>query len=160
MLSIRTEPPQMPQPRSAASHRRHSLPFASSSWREVQKLSLTTTSVRNFVISNASDVIYYEIRTPEWLSAMTTIRRMDPTTRELFVIAEIANDQDTGRHSTQNVPTAQLTHRRTWQGSCRTALACSGCALSGHIACKWSRTRMLAQIIDSRKDDDVRNSRG
>ncbi len=64
----------------------------SSSGPKRQKLVLTTTSLRNVVVSNASDVIYYEIVTPKWARGNTTISRMDPNTRQFDIIAEMKND--------------------------------------------------------------------
>lgn len=59
-----------------------------------QKLMLTTTSLRNVVVSNKSDVIYYEIITPKWARDRTTISRLDPNTRQFDVIGEMKNDDD------------------------------------------------------------------
>ena len=61
---------------------------------ETQRLSLTTTSLQNVVISNQSDSIYYEIVTPKWEPGTTRISKMDPRTHELEVIAELQNDVD------------------------------------------------------------------
>ncbi|THH04472.1 hypothetical protein EW145_g5497 [Phellinidium pouzarii] len=57
-----------------------------------QRLSLTTTSLQNVVISNASDVIYYEIVTPKWAPAVTRVSKMDPKSRELEIVAELQNE--------------------------------------------------------------------
>lgn len=53
---------------------------------------LTTTSLRNVVLSNKSDVIYYEVVTPKWQRDRTTISRLDPNTRQFDVIGEVKND--------------------------------------------------------------------
>ncbi|KAI0699658.1 hypothetical protein BC835DRAFT_522178 [Cytidiella melzeri] len=57
-----------------------------------QKIMLTTTSLRNVVLSNQSDVIYYEVITPKWAQGVTTISRLDPNTRQYDVIGEMKND--------------------------------------------------------------------
>ena len=62
-----------------------------------QKLVLTTTSLHNVVISNASDVIYYEIVTPKWEPGTTRISKMDPRTHELEIIAELQNDEESDK---------------------------------------------------------------
>lgn len=53
------------------------------------KLVLTTNSLRNTTISDASDSIYYEIRTEPWIPLHTKVKRLDPETREYEVKAEI-----------------------------------------------------------------------
>jgi hypothetical protein len=53
------------------------------------KLVLTTNSLRNTTISNASDTIYYEVRTEPWVPLHTKVKRLDPETREYEVKAEI-----------------------------------------------------------------------
>lgn len=57
-----------------------------------QRLSLTTTSLRNVIVSNKNDVIYYEIVTPKWARERTTISRLDPNTRQFDIVAEMHND--------------------------------------------------------------------
>ena len=57
-----------------------------------QRISLTTTSLRNVIFSNKSDVIYYDVITPKWASGMTTISRLDPNTRQYDVVGEMKND--------------------------------------------------------------------
>lgn len=59
-----------------------------------QKLSLTTTSLQNVVISNQSDIIYYEVVTPKWEPTVTRISKMDPNSRELEVVAELQNEPE------------------------------------------------------------------
>lgn len=59
-----------------------------------QKLFLTTTSLHNVVISNKSDVIYYEIITPKWERHLTKISRLDPNTRQFDLIGELQNEDD------------------------------------------------------------------
>lgn len=56
-----------------------------------QRLALTTTSLHNVVISNASDDIYYEVVTPKWAPETTKISRLDPETREFLVVGELQN---------------------------------------------------------------------
>ena len=58
-----------------------------------QKILLTTTSLRNVILSNASDVIYYEVITPKWERGRTIISRLDPNTRQYDVIGEMKNDK-------------------------------------------------------------------
>ncbi|KAF7799688.1 hypothetical protein EIP86_010930 [Pleurotus ostreatoroseus] len=58
-----------------------------------QKLVLTTTSLRNVVLANASDVIYYEVVTPKWARGSTTISRLDPNTHQFDIIGEMHNDE-------------------------------------------------------------------
>jgi Family of unknown function (DUF6593) len=53
------------------------------------KLVLTTNSLRNTTISDASDNIYYEIRTEPWIPLHTKVKRLDPETREYEIKAEI-----------------------------------------------------------------------
>ncbi|KII89411.1 hypothetical protein PLICRDRAFT_53842 [Plicaturopsis crispa FD-325 SS-3] len=56
-----------------------------------QRLALTTTSLHNVVISNASDDIYYEVVTPKWAPETTKISRLAPETREFLVVGELQN---------------------------------------------------------------------
>ena len=60
--------------------------------KQWQRLVLTTTSLRNVVLANKSDVIYYEIITPRWARESTTISRLDPNTHQFDIIGEIRND--------------------------------------------------------------------
>lgn len=60
----------------------------------LQRLVLTTTSLHNVVISNDSDVIYYEVVTPKWDRHLTTISRLNPNTREFDVVGELQNEND------------------------------------------------------------------
>lgn len=62
--------------------------------RHPQKLVLTTTSLHNVVISNASDVIYYEVITPKWERNLTRISRLDPNTQQFDLIGELKNEDD------------------------------------------------------------------
>ncbi|KAI0093835.1 hypothetical protein BDY19DRAFT_989369 [Irpex rosettiformis] len=57
-----------------------------------QRLTLTTTSLRNVILSNKSDVIYYEVITPKWARGVTTISRLDPNTRQYDIVGEMKND--------------------------------------------------------------------
>ncbi|THH31870.1 hypothetical protein EUX98_g2315 [Antrodiella citrinella] len=59
-----------------------------------QRLTLTTTSLHNVVISNKSDVIYYEIVTPKWERHLTKVSRLDPNTRQFNLIGELQNQDD------------------------------------------------------------------
>lgn len=58
-----------------------------------QRINLTTTSLRNVILSNKSDVIYYEVITPKWARGVTTISRLDPNTRQYDVVGEMKNDE-------------------------------------------------------------------
>ncbi|KAI0689034.1 hypothetical protein C8T65DRAFT_546062, partial [Cerioporus squamosus] len=53
------------------------------------KLVLTTTSLRNVVLANASDVLYYEVVTPVWERHRTCISRLDVKTQGFHVVAEM-----------------------------------------------------------------------
>ncbi|KDQ59766.1 hypothetical protein JAAARDRAFT_46402 [Jaapia argillacea MUCL 33604] len=57
-----------------------------------QKLEFTTISLSNLVISNETDVIFYEITTPEWEPQLTKIKRQDPRNSLLQVVAELENE--------------------------------------------------------------------
>ncbi|KAI0062034.1 hypothetical protein BV25DRAFT_689489 [Artomyces pyxidatus] len=59
-----------------------------------QKLTLTTTSLHNVVISNHSDVIYYEVVTPKWGRGTTRVSRLDPNARAFDVVGELRNEDD------------------------------------------------------------------
>ena len=59
-----------------------------------QRLVFTTTSLHNVVISNASDVLYYEVITPKWERQLTKISRLDPVARQFHPIAELQNFDD------------------------------------------------------------------
>lgn len=59
-----------------------------------QRISLTTTSLRNVILSNKTDVIYYEVVTPKWARDRTTISRLDPNTRQFDIIGEMKNNGD------------------------------------------------------------------
>lgn len=61
---------------------------------EPQRLTMTTPSLQNTIISSANDVIYYEIVTPKWQPTTTRVSKMDHNTRELEVVAELENDVD------------------------------------------------------------------
>ena len=60
--------------------------------RGPERLQLTTTSLQNVVISNATDAIYYEVVTPRWDASVTRVSRIDPKNQELEVVAEPQND--------------------------------------------------------------------
>ncbi|OCH88240.1 hypothetical protein OBBRIDRAFT_734857 [Obba rivulosa] len=59
-----------------------------------QRLVFTTTSLHNVVISNASDVLYYEVVTPKWERHSTKISRLDPVAHQFHLIAEFQNVDD------------------------------------------------------------------
>lgn len=59
---------------------------------ESQRLSLTTTNLQNVIISNDTDLIYYEVVTPKWAPAVTRVSKMDPKSHELEVVAELQNE--------------------------------------------------------------------
>ncbi|KAI0737962.1 hypothetical protein C8Q80DRAFT_1125061 [Daedaleopsis nitida] len=63
---------------------------------KTQKLVLTTTSLRNVVLANASDVLYYEVVTPAWERHRTRVSRLDVKTREFHVVAEMLNGHPPG----------------------------------------------------------------
>ncbi|KIP07490.1 hypothetical protein PHLGIDRAFT_415603 [Phlebiopsis gigantea 11061_1 CR5-6] len=67
---------------------------AKSSAQPRQKITLTTTSLRNVVLSNKSDVIYYEVITPKWARDRTTVSKLDPNTRQFDIIGEMKNNDD------------------------------------------------------------------
>ncbi|KAG1749543.1 hypothetical protein EDB19DRAFT_1680781 [Suillus lakei] len=56
-----------------------------------QKLTFTTASVQNLVISNPTDALYYEVLTPEWDSHQTTVRRLDTRAERYDAIGNIRN---------------------------------------------------------------------
>ncbi|KIJ63365.1 hypothetical protein HYDPIDRAFT_29617 [Hydnomerulius pinastri MD-312] len=59
-----------------------------------QKLTLTTASLLNTTISNATDAIYYDIQTPEWEPQLTTVRRLDSRTGTYELTGSIRNQAD------------------------------------------------------------------
>ncbi|RPD59299.1 hypothetical protein L226DRAFT_104552 [Lentinus tigrinus ALCF2SS1-7] len=61
-----------------------------------QKLVMTTTSLRNVVLANASDVLYYEVVTPVWERHLTRVSRLDIKTRGFNVVAEMLNGHPPG----------------------------------------------------------------
>jgi hypothetical protein len=63
---------------------------------EPQRLTFTTASLQNTVLSTASDAIYYEIVTPKWEPTTTRVSKMDPRTHDLEVVAELQNDVSGG----------------------------------------------------------------
>lgn len=64
-----------------------------------QVLHFTTTSLRNVVISNASDVIFYEVITPKWEPHLTKISRLDPNSRDFNLIGELHWESAGDEHS-------------------------------------------------------------
>ncbi|KAG2132834.1 uncharacterized protein EDB93DRAFT_893587 [Suillus bovinus] len=54
-----------------------------------QKLTFTTASVQNVVISNPTDALFYEVLTPEWESQQTTVRRLDTRAQRYDTIGSI-----------------------------------------------------------------------
>ncbi|KAI0355083.1 hypothetical protein OH77DRAFT_343125 [Trametes cingulata] len=63
---------------------------------KTHRLVLTTTSLRNVVLANATDVLYYEVVTPRWERHLTRISRLDPNTRCFDLVAELLNGQSPG----------------------------------------------------------------
>lgn len=57
------------------------------------RLVLTTTSLRNVVLANSTDVIYYEVITPRWARGSTTVSRLDPNTHQFDIIGEMKNNE-------------------------------------------------------------------
>ncbi|TBU26089.1 hypothetical protein BD309DRAFT_868996 [Dichomitus squalens] len=58
---------------------------------KTHKLVLTTTSLRNVVLANSSDVLYYEVVTPAWERHRTRVSRLDPNAQVFSVVAEMLN---------------------------------------------------------------------
>ena len=58
---------------------------------KTHKLVLTTTSLRNVVLANSSDVLYYEVVTPAWERHRTRVSRLDVRTQAFAVVAELLN---------------------------------------------------------------------
>jgi hypothetical protein len=56
-----------------------------------QKLTFTTASVQNLVISNPTDALFYEVLTPEWESHQTTVRRLDTREQRYDTVGSIRN---------------------------------------------------------------------
>lgn len=56
-----------------------------------QKLTFTTASVQNLVISNPTDALFYEVLTPEWESHQTTVRRLDTHAQRYDTVGSIRN---------------------------------------------------------------------
>lgn len=56
-----------------------------------QRLTFTTASVQNLVISNPTDALYYEVLTPGWESHMTTVRRLDTRAERYDTVGSIRN---------------------------------------------------------------------
>ena len=50
-------------------------------------------ALRNVVLANKSDVIYYEVVTPKWARDRTTVSRLDPNTRQFDIVGEMKNDE-------------------------------------------------------------------
>ncbi|PIL30695.1 hypothetical protein GSI_07399 [Ganoderma sinense ZZ0214-1] len=63
---------------------------------ETHKLVFTTTSLRNAVLANASDVLYYEVVTPAWERHRTRVTRLDVKTQEFALVAEMLNGHAPG----------------------------------------------------------------
>ncbi|KAF8129241.1 hypothetical protein EV363DRAFT_1432646 [Boletus edulis] len=59
-----------------------------------QKLTFTTGRMLNTTVSSATDVIYFDIRTPEWEPHLTTVRRLDHRTGLYELTASIRNEGD------------------------------------------------------------------
>ncbi|KAI0648393.1 hypothetical protein C8Q79DRAFT_1008720 [Trametes meyenii] len=58
---------------------------------KTHRLVLTTTSLRNVVLANSTDVLYYEVVTPGWERHLTRISRLDPNTRCFDPVVELVN---------------------------------------------------------------------
>ncbi|KAG1865386.1 hypothetical protein F4604DRAFT_1781336 [Suillus subluteus] len=56
-----------------------------------QRLTFTTASIQNLVISNPTDALYYEVLTPEWESHQTKVRRLDTRTDRYDTVGNIRN---------------------------------------------------------------------
>ncbi|KAG1736934.1 uncharacterized protein EDB91DRAFT_497621 [Suillus paluster] len=56
-----------------------------------QRLTFTTASMQNLVISNPTDALYYEVLTPDWESHLTTVRRLDTRAERYDTIGSIRN---------------------------------------------------------------------
>lgn len=69
---------------------------SASSSSKTHKLVLTTTSLRNVVLANASDVLYYEVVTPAWERHCTRVTRLDVRTQEFTLVAEVLNGHAPG----------------------------------------------------------------
>ncbi|KAF8549797.1 hypothetical protein OG21DRAFT_1420717 [Imleria badia] len=59
-----------------------------------QKLVFTTACMLNTTVSNATDVVYYDIQTPEWEPHLTTVRRLDPRTGMYEPTGSVRNEAD------------------------------------------------------------------
>ena len=59
-----------------------------------QKLTFTTADMLNTTVSNATDVFYFDILTPEWDANVTTVRRLDPRTGMFEHTGSIRNEKD------------------------------------------------------------------
>ncbi|KAI0373197.1 hypothetical protein BV20DRAFT_962997 [Pilatotrama ljubarskyi] len=63
---------------------------------KTHRLVLTTTSLRNVVLANATDVLYYEVVTPRWERHLTRVSRLDPNTRCFDPVVELLNGHSPG----------------------------------------------------------------
>ena len=61
---------------------------------KTHKLVLTTTSLRNVVLANSSDVLYYEVVTPGWARSTTRVARRNPTLRVFDTVGEVRRDDE------------------------------------------------------------------
>ncbi|KAN0073761.1 hypothetical protein V8E55_012015 [Tylopilus felleus] len=59
-----------------------------------QKLTFTTAYMLNTTVSNATDVIYYDVQTPEWEPHLTTVRRLDPRTGMYELTGSVRSEGD------------------------------------------------------------------
>ncbi|KAI0823913.1 hypothetical protein BC628DRAFT_1323970 [Trametes gibbosa] len=69
---------------------------------KAHRLVLTTTSLRNVVLANATDVLYYEVVTPRWERHLTRVSRLDVNTRCFDLVAELVNGHPPAEHSTRS----------------------------------------------------------
>lgn len=74
----------------------HDGPAAGSGDEKAHRLVLTTTSLRNVVLANSTDVLYYEVVTPRWERHLTRVSRLDVNTRGFDPVAELLNGRPVG----------------------------------------------------------------
>lgn len=74
----------------------HDGPAAGTGNEKAHRLVLTTTSLRNVVLANSTDVLYYEVVTPRWERHLTRVSRLDVNTRGFDPVAELLNGRPVG----------------------------------------------------------------
>jgi hypothetical protein len=77
-----------------------------------QKLTFTTASVRNLVISNPTDALYYEVLTPEWESHHTTVRRLDTRAERYDTVGSIRNQS--GKPVAVSMYNGEFVNEESW----------------------------------------------